>query len=304
MIHEGPVLEYGGRDLALLQWSAAARHWVVLVLAAQVFVPHATERVGAARVLPFVLVVLCAALALVETLVAKMRILLAPRLVAVGARGRVPRRPLLAGRDGVTGFLAWLLVASGIAVVVVRRRSVVVGIVTVQALVLAVAALVEAETTDDAVAAGALALRGVILAVLFAGVVARTRERVPVHARVPPLLRGGLAVLLALALVWLVPPIGLETREAERAVLTLIAFGVATAGLRRATILQVLGIVLVENGLALAALELPGAEAAAGIEIGVAIDLTLISIVAIVFHQRIFGLFGAGDTAALRTLRD
>jgi hydrogenase-4 component E len=204
----------------------------------------------------------------------------------------------------VTGFLAWLLVASGIAVVVVRRRSVVVGIVTVQALVLAVAALGEAETTDDAVAAGALALRGVILAVLFAGVVARTRERVPVHAHVPPLLRGGLAVLLALALVWLVPPIGLETREAERAVLTLIAFGVATAGLRRATILQVLGIVLVENGLALAALELPGAEAAAGIEIGVAIDLTLISIVAIVFHQRIFGLFGAGDTAALRTLRD
>jgi hydrogenase-4 membrane subunit HyfE len=204
----------------------------------------------------------------------------------------------------VTGFLAWLLVASGLAVVVVRRRSVVVGIVTAQALVLAVAALVEAETTDDAVASAALALRAVILAVLFAGVVARTRERLPVHARVPPLLRAGLAVLLALALVWLVPAIGLESREAERAVLTLIAFGVVTAALRRATVLQVLGIVLVENGLALAALELPGEEAAAAIEVGVAIDLMLISVVAIVFHQRIFGLFGAGDTAVLRTLRD
>jgi hydrogenase-4 membrane subunit HyfE len=87
-------------------------------------------------------------------------------------------------------------------------------------------------------------------------------------------------------------------------VLTLIAFGVATAGLRRATVLQVLGIVLVENGLALAALELPGGESAAAIELGVAVDLMLISIVAIVFHQRIFGLFGAGDTAALRSLRD
>ena len=204
----------------------------------------------------------------------------------------------------MTGFLAWLLVASGIAVVVVRRRSVVVGIVTAQALVLAIAALVEAETTDDAVAAGALALRAVILAVLFASVVARTRERLPVHARVPPLLRAGLAVLLALALVWLVPEIGLESREAERAVLALIAFGVATAGLRRATVLQVLGIVLVENGLALAALELPGEEAAAAIEIGVAIDLLLISVVAVVFHQRIFGLFGAGDTARLRSLRE
>jgi hydrogenase-4 membrane subunit HyfE len=198
----------------------------------------------------------------------------------------------------------WLLVASGLAVVVVRRRSVVVGIVTAQALVLAVAALVEAETTDDVVASGALALRAVILGVLFAGVVAQTREQLPVHARVPPLLRGGVAVLLALMLVWLVPVIGLESPDAERAVLTLIAFGVATAGLRRATVLQVLGVVLVENGLALAALELPGGESAAAIELGVAVDLVLISIVAIVFHRRIFGLFGAGDTAALRSLRD
>jgi hydrogenase-4 membrane subunit HyfE len=203
----------------------------------------------------------------------------------------------------VTGFLLWALVASGLAVVVVRRRSVVVAIVTAQALVLAVAALYEAETSDDVVAGGALATRAVILAVLFAGVVARTRERAPVHARVPPLLRGGIAVIFALALVWLVPDIGLESRDAERAVLTLVAFGIATAGLRRATLLQILGLVLVENGLALAALELPG-ESSVAVELGVAFDLMLVSIVAVVFHQRIFGLFGAGDTAALRSLRD
>jgi hydrogenase-4 membrane subunit HyfE len=110
-------------------------------------------------------------------------------------------------------------------------------------------------------------------------------------------------VVFALALVWLVPDIGLESRDAERAVLTLVAFGVATAGLRRATLLQILGLVLVENGLALAALELPG-ESSVAVELGVAFDLMLVSIVAVVFHQRIFGLFGAGDTAALRSLRD
>jgi len=203
----------------------------------------------------------------------------------------------------MTGFVLWALVASGLAVVVVRRRSVVVAVVTAQALVLAVAALYEAETADDVLAGGALATRAVILAVLFAGVVARTRERAPVHARVPPLLRGGLAVVFALALVWLIPDIGLESRDAERAVLTLVAFGIATAGLRRATLLQILGLVLVENGLALAALELPG-ESSVAVELGVAFDLMLVSIVAVVFHQRIFGLFGAGDTAALRSLRD
>ena len=85
MIHEGPLLEYGGRDLAYLQWAAAARHWLVLVLAAQVFLPHAHGVWGQLVLLPFVLILLCAALALVETLVAKMRILLVPRLLAAGA---------------------------------------------------------------------------------------------------------------------------------------------------------------------------------------------------------------------------
>jgi formate hydrogenlyase subunit 4 len=97
MIHEGPVLEYGGRDLALLQWSAAARHWIVLVLAAQIFVPHAESAWLQLALLPVALVVLCAALAVVETLVAKMRILLAPRLLAVGAGA------------ALLGVLTWLI---------------------------------------------------------------------------------------------------------------------------------------------------------------------------------------------------
>jgi formate hydrogenlyase subunit 4 len=97
MIHEGPLLEYGGRDLAYLQWSAAARHWIVLVLAAQIFIPHFTEPWLQLALLPAVLLVLAAALALVETLVAKMRILLAPRLLAVGAA------------SGLLGILTWLV---------------------------------------------------------------------------------------------------------------------------------------------------------------------------------------------------
>lgn len=85
MIHESPLLEYGGRDLAYLQWAAAVRHWLVLVLGAQVFLPHPGGVWSQLVVLPVVLVLLCAALALAETLVAKMRILLVPRLLAAGA---------------------------------------------------------------------------------------------------------------------------------------------------------------------------------------------------------------------------
>ena len=59
---------------------------------------------------------------------------------------------------------------------------------------------------------------------------------------------------------------------------------------------------LVENALALAALELPGTSSLV-IELGVALDLMLVALVAAVFHERIFAEFGAGDTAELRTLR-
>ena len=89
MIHEGPLLEYAGRDLAYLQWAAAARHWLVLVLAAQIFLPHPREVWLQLALLPVVLVVLCAALALVETLVAKMR---DPARAAVARRRRRSRR--------------------------------------------------------------------------------------------------------------------------------------------------------------------------------------------------------------------
>ena len=203
----------------------------------------------------------------------------------------------------MNGALTWLLVGLGLGVVVFRRRSVAVGIVTMQALVLAVGAFVNASSGDEVVAAVVLAARATGLAALLLLVVSRTREPRPVRAGVTPLMRAGLAVTLALALIWLVPVIGFDSRQAERAALTLVAFGLVTVATRRATLLQVVGIVLVENAVALAALQLHGASSLV-IEIGVAVDLTLVALVAAIFHERIFAEFGAGDTAALRALRD
>ena len=303
MIHEGPLLEYAGRDLALLQWAAAARHWIVLVIAAQVFLPHPHERLGAARRAragprrP----VRCARTGRddVREDADPARAAHARRRLADGAA----RDRLLPGGQAVSGALVWLLVALGLGVVVVRRRSVAVGLVTVQALLLAVA-VEHAATGAKAAAATALAIRALALGALLLLVVSRTREPRPVRAGVAPLVRAGVAVAFALALTWLVPSIGLESQSAERGVLALVAFGAVTVATRRATLFQVLGIVLAENGLALAALELPGKGSSLAIELGVALDLTLIALVAAVFHERIFAEFGAGDSAVLRSLRD
>jgi formate hydrogenlyase subunit 4 len=97
MIHEGPLLEYAGRDLALLQWSAAARHWIVLVLAAELFLPHWGGFGARLAELAAGLALLCVALAFTEAAQAKMRILRAPGLLAGGC--------LLA----LVGLTSWLV---------------------------------------------------------------------------------------------------------------------------------------------------------------------------------------------------
>jgi len=163
-------------------------------------------------------------------------------------------------------------------------------------------AFADARGPHDLLAAVALVVRGLGLAAFFLLVIARTRDPRLVRAIVPPLRRVALAIALALMLGWLIPSIGLVSRDAERGVLTLVACGLVLAATSRATVFQVLGVVLVENGLALAALELPGTSWL--IEVGVAVDLTLVAVVAGVFHERIFTEFGAGDTDALRSLRD
>ena len=132
----------------------------------------------------------------------------------------------------MSGTVLWTLVTVGLAVVIVRRRSVAVALVTGQALLAAVA-LGEAGSGADVAAAFALLLRAVGLGALFLFLVSRTRESRPVRASVAPLARAGLAVALALALPWLVPEIGLDSRDAERAVLALVAFGMVCAATRR-----------------------------------------------------------------------
>jgi formate hydrogenlyase subunit 4 len=84
MIHEGPLLEYAGRDLAFLQWAGAARHWVILVLAANLYLPHWGDFADGVGLLVVGVAVLCGALALGETAQAKMRILRVPALLGVG----------------------------------------------------------------------------------------------------------------------------------------------------------------------------------------------------------------------------
>jgi hydrogenase-4 component E len=204
----------------------------------------------------------------------------------------------------MSGFFLWTMAGAGLGVVVVRRRSVAIGLVTLQALLLCGQTLANGGTSASfAIAAAGLFIRAVVLAIVFLLVLSRTRESVPVRASVTPLVRGGAALCLWLILAGLAPPFGLSSRDAQLAAIALICFGLVTAATRRATLFQLAGLVVLDNGLALAALSLSGGGSLV-IELGAGIDLVMIALVGVLFHQRIFTEFGAGDTARLRSLRE
>ncbi len=90
MIHEAMVLEYSGRHLALVEWASAARLLIFFSLLANLFVPWgiATQLTPLAIAIGIValvakLVVLAAAVAVLETRVAKLRLFRVPELLSV-----------------------------------------------------------------------------------------------------------------------------------------------------------------------------------------------------------------------------
>lgn len=205
----------------------------------------------------------------------------------------------------MSGGIVWALVGLGLGVVAVRRRSAAIALVTAQSALLGVGAfaLTPRRSTEFLLASAALVAKAALLAVLLGWSLARTRERLPVRDETPPIFRFGLAVAIALGMTALVPAFGLEDRSSEHATVALVAIGIATVVLRRATLFQVLGLLVAENGIALAATAVEGGMPLV-IELGALFDVIVVAVVATAFHERIFGELGSGDTYELRGLRD
>jgi formate hydrogenlyase subunit 4 len=89
MIHEAMLLEYSGRYLALIEWSASLKQLVLMALLVNIFFPLgiATEHTAAALGLSLLfflgkLFVIAGAVVLVETTNAKLRLFRVPDLLS------------------------------------------------------------------------------------------------------------------------------------------------------------------------------------------------------------------------------
>ncbi len=197
------------------------------------------------------------------------------------------------------------LVALGFGVVLVRRRSLAIVLVAAQALLLGIGALAldGGESGGLAVAGAILLVRAAALPALLLG----TTRRTPEPALVAPATTAAARLLLAAAVVAVavaaLPPLGLGDRAAEHGAVALLCLGIVTVVTRRPAILQIVGVLVAENGVYLLAISAPGGLPSV-IEVGVLFDLVLVVTVAAAFSQKIHEEVGSGDTDLLRGLRD
>ena len=201
--------------------------------------------------------------------------------------------------------MLWTALGLGIATVLVRRRSVAIAILALQSLLVSATALALAPGRSEAFFAAALVLlvKAILITALLGLAVSRTREARPVRAGIDPLVRLGITLAGVLTLNMLIPPLAGIDPTLQQASLGVLAAGIATVVLRRATVLQLVGLLVAENGLALAAVSIQGGLPVV-IELGALFDLTLLVSVAVAFHDRIYVLLGTGDSALLRELHD
>ena len=201
-------------------------------------------------------------------------------------------------------WLAWALVGLGLGVVVVRRRSSAIILVTLQSLALATGALWLARdrTGVFALAAVILLAKAMVVGIALAWSLRRTRETGPVRDGLPAPMRLVVALAVALATAGLVPSFGLDDRVGD-ATVVLVFIGAAIVLLRRATIHQAIGLLVAENGVSIAAVSAHDGLPLV-IEVGFVFDVLVLIAVLLVVHEKIFGEFGVGDTRLLRHLRD
>jgi hydrogenase-4 component E len=201
--------------------------------------------------------------------------------------------------------LVTLVLAFGLGVVVVRRRTSAIALVAAQSLALGIGALQLAgeRSSEFLVASLVLTVKAVALPALLLLVLRRTREPRLVAAAAGPLVRLVGAGAVAGAAVALLPPLGLADRHAEQTAVALVLVGVVIVVARRPALLQLLGLIVAENGLSLLSISVPGGLPYV-VELGALFDLALVVAVAAAFTQRIYSELGTGDTELLRGLRD
>jgi len=202
------------------------------------------------------------------------------------------------------------MVIAGIGIIWARSLGWALILIGLQSTLLAGAALGAALATDSThILAGAaltLAVKSIVAPTVLWLVLLRLRTSHDVQASIGQ--RTGTVIAIAMALVFGQSLDASPFRTAigaERVLptaITVMTMGIMVMVTHRQAIIQIVGFLMIENGMALAALTATYGMPLV-VELGIFLDLLLAVFVVFVYSGRMHAIFGSLDTHELRTLK-
>jgi hydrogenase-4 component E len=152
----------------------------------------------------------------------------------------------------------------------------------------------------------AMGVKGVVVPLVLGSILRRSSVRLERH----PILGTRLALTAAVLIVFaasvaaegIVPPAGPTAGRALPAAIAQVLTGLLVVMTRRKVLSLVVGLLVFENGIALAAFSLTYGMPLV-VEMGVLFDVLIAVVVAWVYARRMFDVFGTTSTDDLRSLR-
>ncbi|MFC0506417.1 hypothetical protein [Micromonospora costi] len=204
-----------------------------------------------------------------------------------------------------------LFVLTAVGVLWRRELSALIGLLTVQGVALTgIAALLAVDVGSGEAIAVATGV-GILKAVLLPLLLRRVLRRVPEARETAPLVNVSASLLAAAALTLLAyaaarPLVALgpePTAHAAPVGIAVLLIGFFLATTRRRAISQIIGVLLIDNGIAAVAFLATGGVPLV-MELGVSVDLLLAVLVLQVLTTRLQAAFGDTDLDDLRELHD
>jgi hydrogenase-4 component E len=218
--------------------------------------------------------------------------------------------PLTAYASELVNLCSMLLLLAAFAIVAQRRLSACVDLFALQSVFLAVAATLVAFFTGITHIYAAALLTIAIKAIVIPRILKRIIERVNVKREVefvvnipPSLLICGVLVILAFSITRPLGGLGgLPANDSLAIALAIVLIGFFTMIARKKAVTQVVGFLVVENGLFLAA-----TAAAFGmplIELGLSFDLLVAALIIGIYTHQLQDTFDSVDVTKLTGLRE
>lgn len=325
MIHEAMLLEYSGKRLALMEWASANKLLIFLTLGANLFFPWGLSHswsilsvMQAFVIFTVKILLLCAAIAVIESSTAKIRFFRIPDLLftsfilsATAIWISSLSKIVPSGAFQFPFFLEIVVFVSIISMHAARKNSSIVFLYVLQSsaitLLLFIPSYKASSTSLMFVTLLTFVVKVVMTSYFFSQLIKSHRLTFSVSTYLSmPVTLIVISLLTVITFSRVFEPLTSLSPESKNTLALSLASIFISLFLiinRKGALSQMIGILSLENGIVCFA-TFAGLEQTPGLQLGVIFDIFVWVITATVFISMIYRHFGSLDVSAMRTLKE